>query len=152
MWILLIPVILCSHAVYCDVRDREIPDSIPLRLLISGVLATGLSWHDLSWTESLLGVALAFVLTVPFTLSEGVGGGGLKLLSGLGAWLGPVSVLSLLFWTAIAGVFSAIIAQARHKKDFPYAPAIGVGLLVAILFPSAFSTTIDAIRSVLYSA
>ena len=78
MWIMIIPVTLCLAAVYCDVREREIPDSIPLRLLVTGLLATGLSWHALSWTDALLGVMLAFVLTVPFTLSDGIGGGDLR--------------------------------------------------------------------------
>ncbi|TWT58862.1 Type IV leader peptidase family protein [Thalassoglobus neptunius] len=149
MWIMIVPVILCMSAVFYDLREREIPDSIPLCLLVTGLVATGLSWSPISWTDALLGVALAFVITVPFTLSDGIGGGDLKLVSGLGAWLGPALVLSLLFWTAIAGVVSAIIAHNRKQKDFAYAPAIAAGLIITVIFPTGVASLLDFIRPVL---
>jgi Flp pilus assembly protein protease CpaA len=149
MWIMVAPVFLCLHAVYHDVREREIPDSISLLLLVTGLLATGLSWHSLNWMEALLGVLLAFVITFPFTLLDGIGGGDLKLVSGLGAWLGPVAVLSLLFWSALAGTISAIIARSRNQKDFAFAPAIAAGLIVTIVFPGAIDSLLGAIRALI---
>ena len=149
MWLMLIPVALCMVAVYHDCREREIPDSISVRLLITGLLATGLSWHSLTWIDAVLGGLLAFAVTLPFTLSDGIGGGDLKLVSGLGAWLGPFSVLSLLFWSAIAGTASALVAHQRGQRDFPYAPAILAGLVVTLVFPQGVTALVDGLRSTL---
>jgi len=149
MWLVLVPIGLCVAAAYHDWRQREIPDSIPLRLLVTGLLATGLSWHSLTWMDALFGVLLAFAVTLPFTLSDGIGGGDLKLVSGLGAWLGPFSVLSLLFWSAIAGTVSAMIAHCRGQRDFPFAPAILAGLVVTVLFPRSVAALVEGLRSTL---
>lgn len=145
-WLMLIPAVMCVEAVVHDVRKREIPDGISIRLLVSGLLATGLSWHDVSFTEAVLGMVVGFVIVLPFTLSDGVGGGDLKLVSGLGVWLGPSGTFQLLFWTALAGMGVALIAAARGQRDFPYAPAILVGLLIAILSPTSLGTLIEWLR------
>jgi len=43
-------------------NSREIPDSLVWRVLITGLLATGISWHSISVTDALLGALIAFVV------------------------------------------------------------------------------------------
>lgn len=147
MWILLIPIILCLEACYHDLQRREIPDSVSLRILLGGLLMTGLSWHALSWADALLGVVVALLVTFPFTWTEGIGGGDLKLVGALGAWLGPVPVLGMLFWTALFGMGLAIVAHLRKKPDFAYAPAIAAGMVATACFPRGISWLIEQLRT-----
>jgi prepilin peptidase CpaA len=52
-------------------------------------------------------------LFLPFFVLRGIGGGDVKLLAALGAWLGPMSAVWLAFWSAIAGgVFALAVALA----------------------------------------
>lgn len=146
MWLMLIPVAMCVEAVVHDLKKREIPDGVAIRLVVTGLVSTGLSWHAVSFTDALLGIVIGFVAVLPFSLRDGIGGGDLKLVSGLGAWLGPFGTVQLLFWTALAGMLAAVISALRGKKDFPYAPAILAGLLIVIVFPTGVSTLIESLR------
>ncbi|MFV0444247.1 MAG: prepilin peptidase [Planctomycetaceae bacterium] len=145
-WLLLIPALLCAEAVWHDVKEREIPDSIPLRVLATGLLVTATTWHVVTFYDALAGVAIGFLAVLPFTLRGGIGGGDLKLVASLGAWLGITGTVSLLFWTAIAGLGVATLTHLRGRKDFPYAPAILAGLLVTILLPGALNSLLELLR------
>lgn len=146
-WLLLFPFLICGEAVWHDLRTREIPDNVSLRISISGILATGLSWHTLSLPEALIGILVGFIAVLPFTLLDGIGGGDLKLLAALGAWLGVTGTFGLLFWTAMSGMGLAIIAVMRGQNDYAYAPAILCGLLVTICFPTALSSLAMGLRN-----
>ena len=60
----------------------------------------------------------------------GFGGGDVKLVIALGAALGPLALLSALFWVALSGGLLALIAVIRGRRDLAYVPAIAMGLLV----------------------
>ena len=90
-----------------DLRSRRIPNMLTFgaagAALAYGVATggwTGLGSAALGWGIG----ALAFI--VPFALG-GLGGGDVKLLAALGAWLGPVGA----FWVALyAGVAGGVMA------------------------------------------
>ncbi len=50
---------------------------------------------------------------LPFALG-GLGGGDVKLLAALGAWLGPGDVLWLSLYTGVAGGVMALVVSARY--------------------------------------
>jgi prepilin peptidase CpaA len=56
----------------------------------------------------LFGWALGIALFLPFFLLRGMGGGDVKLLAALGAWLGPLALLTVTFYTALAGGVMAL--------------------------------------------
>jgi len=147
MWLMLIPIGLCLEACYHDCLRREIPDQVPIRVLVSGLLVTGLSWSAVNWIDATLGVLLGFVVVLPFAWNDGVGGGDLKLVSALGAWLGPIPLLGALFWIAMSGLLMAIVSAIRGQTDFAYAPAITAGLTIAVLFPQSLTSLIEGIRT-----
>ncbi|MEW4528182.1 A24 family peptidase [Maioricimonas sp. JC845] len=146
-WLLLIPLALCAEATWHDLRTREIPDSVSIRLLATALIAAVLGWHHLTWQGVIGGAAAGFLVTLPFAWTGGLGGGDLKLVAGLGAWLGPFGIFGLLFWTALAGMVGAIIATLRAQENFPYVPAIMVGLTIQIVFPDSLPHLVVALRS-----
>ncbi len=146
---MLVPVAACVIATWHDLRTREIPDLLSAALAVAGVVATGLGWIHSGWMPCLAGGLLGLVVVLPFTLTGGIGGGDLKLVGALGLWLGPVPLLQMLFWTALAGFACAVIAKIRKKNDFAYVPAILSGLLIVVLFPWLLPQLISGLRSIM---
>jgi Flp pilus assembly protein protease CpaA len=132
-----LPFCLLGFACYCDLRWREIPDAIPLLLLLTALLAVGLGWISLSFAQLFLGVLVGFVVSAVFGLLGGLGGGDVKLVSALGAWLGPIALLVVLFWTALFGMLMATGFWILGKKDLPYVPAIAFGFGLVVAWPDA---------------
>jgi prepilin peptidase CpaA len=66
----------------------------------------------LAWSASGWGIGLALFL--PFFVLRGIGGGDVKLLAALGAWLGPSLTVWLAFWSAIAGGVFALVVSLRR--------------------------------------
>ena len=92
-----------------DLRSRRIPNVLTFGAAGAGILfhvfapaGEGATAAALGW---LLGVAIFFV---PFALG-GLGGGDVKLLGALGAWLGPSAIFWAALYTGVAGGVMAII-------------------------------------------
>jgi prepilin peptidase CpaA len=131
-----IPLALTLVALVTDLRRREVPDAVPLAIVAWAIVACLMGWISSWWTLAAgLGVGLA--ASVPFFYFGGLGGGDVKLLAALGAALGAVVLLKVLFWMALAGGVLAIVSAARGRRDFAYVPAIAAGLCVQTLWPSA---------------
>lgn len=127
---LLLTISLVAIATICDLRTREIPNWISAVLLGFGLIAVGFDWTSLSFTESMVGMLLGFLITAPLFYLGGIGGGDVKLITALGSILGPLGLLSALFWVAMAGGVLALIAKLRGQNDFAYVPAIFFGVLI----------------------
>ncbi len=132
LWIILSLVIV---ATICDLRTREVPDWIALAILTCAVLATTFGWGEIRWPGLFAGLLLGLACSAAVFYLGGLGGADVKLVAALGAALGPISLLCVLFWTAIAGGLLALVAKSRGKRDFAYVPAIATGLLIQTLWP-----------------
>jgi prepilin peptidase CpaA len=96
-----------------DLRSRRIPNYLTfggaVAALVFHLVTGGLS--GLGWAAAGWGVGL--LLFLPIFALRGIGGGDVKLLAALGAWLGPSLTLWLAFWSAIAGgAFALVVALA----------------------------------------
>ena len=130
----LIPLSICLLAAFIDLRTREIPDALPLALVITTPLYV--LWSSGSvWWQHLLGGCIAFVLAALLGRGDRFGGGDVKLFAALGLWFGLAAVIPLAMWIAIAGLPLAIIAALRKQKDFAYAPAILLGVVIHLADP-----------------
>jgi prepilin peptidase CpaA len=132
---LAIPLLLLLVATICDLRTRIIPDWISIALLGWGIGAAMFSGGTFgvvgsAWVSLGVGLMLGLGLGAIFFALGGLGGGDVKLLAGLGAVLGPMALLNVLFWMAMAGAVFAIVAKLRGRRDFAYVPAIAAGLLI----------------------
>ncbi len=130
--------------IFIDMRQQIIPDSISLPGVLVGF--AGSFFNDLvTWQQSGLGIivgggilyAVAFAY---FALAkrEGMGGGDIKLLAMIGAFLGWQSLLYVVFFSSLTGSLIGIIAMIRQKKGgqtrIPFGPFLAFGAVTYLLF------------------
>lgn len=102
-------VLLCVAAV-TDVRERRIPNWLTLLTAASGLAQSVIWGAPVSPADACLGLLVGFALMfIPFALGA-MGGGDVKLLAGVGAWLGPVGALQVF---ALAALVAALVAIAQ---------------------------------------
>ena len=102
----------CIH----DLRTRRIPNYLTFG---SAGLAFIYALVSHGWSGLAIGIggwALGVALFIPFFLLRGMGAGDVKLLAALGAWVGPISLLSLTFYTAISGGVMALLVVLWRRK------------------------------------
>lgn len=132
--------ILLLLATWWDLRTREIPNWISVALMVVAVSAALLGianvklWMVLS--GGLLGLVIGFAL---FRFAK-FGGGDAKLIAALGTLLGPVGLLFMLFWMALAGGVLALISLVRRQGDYAYVPAIAAGYIAYLVYPGEVLT------------
>jgi prepilin peptidase CpaA len=106
-------VVATAAAVY-DVRTRRIPNALTF-----GAAAAALLFHAIDGGGSEMGAAAlgwvvgTLVFIVPFAL-RGLGGGDVKLVAALGAWLGAGNAVWLALYTGIAGGVLALLTALSH--------------------------------------
>jgi len=125
-----VAIALAIVATVYDLRSRVIPNWIAASLLACSVLCIVTGLTEVTWTGLFLGAVLALALALPLYTLGGFGGGDVKLIVAVGAALGPLALLSVLFWMAISGGILALVARVRGRRDLAYVPAIACGLLI----------------------
>ena len=105
---------LCALAVGCaacftDIRSRRIPNALTFgaagaAIVFHTVAPTGAGFVDAveGWFVG------ALIMFVPFAL-RGLGGGDVKLIAALGAWLGPANAMWLGLYAGVAGLVMALV-------------------------------------------
>jgi prepilin peptidase CpaA len=96
-----------------DLRERRIPNLITLPGLLIG-LALGAGLEGGVPTAALTGAGAAFVLSFPLVALGGLGAGDSKLLTAVGAFVGPGGLLPVVFYAALAGAGLAILVSIRR--------------------------------------
>lgn len=140
--ILLIPVLLLTLASVIDLRTREIPDWISVALIAVGVTAAAQGWADIQWWMVVTGTFIGFAVGFGLFRFASFGGGDAKLITGVGAILGPVGLWFFLMWMALAGGALALAAKYRGKGQCAYGPAILIGYMGFLIFPADMWTTL----------
>ncbi len=107
-------VAVALSAVWFDVRERRIPNALTvgalgLALLLRATLGAG------ELVAGLTGAAIGFGLALPFFLVGGLGGGDVKLLAAVGAFLGPGRIWFALLVMALVGGVMAVFVIARNR-------------------------------------
>jgi prepilin peptidase CpaA len=96
-----------------DLRSRRIPNALTVTGAATAlVLRAPLGWEALA--DGVLGLGLALVLTVPLFALNALGGGDVKLLAAVGAFLGPVELLGACLLIALLGGVVAVL-EARRR-------------------------------------
>jgi prepilin peptidase CpaA len=100
-------------AALLDWRSRRIPNWLTVPGFISGVTLHVVlnGWHGLRF--ALGGGALALILLLPLVLVRALGAGDWKLMGAVGAFLGPVLFLFVLFGSVLASGIMAIVQMYR---------------------------------------
>lgn len=129
-WLLLIVLIPVSIH---DMRRREIPNVFLFAIALLGFFTTSTGWNRQTWAESFGGFAVGLLLSFTVYVFGGIGGGDVKVLSAMGLVLGWRAELGVIFYVAIFGGIGAAIARWRKREEYPYGPAIALGLLAYIV-------------------
>jgi leader peptidase (prepilin peptidase)/N-methyltransferase len=130
--------------IFIDIHHQIIPDSISLPGILIGF--AGSFFNGLvTWQQSALGIVLGggVLYTVAYayyavTKREGMGGGDIKLLAMIGAFLGWQSLLYVLFSSSLVGSIVGIAAMCKQRKGgqtrIPYGPFLALGAISYLLF------------------
>jgi prepilin peptidase CpaA len=90
-------------------------------VLIYPLLLAGLIYHTVvggvpSFADSLVGTLVGFSIFFPFYILGGVGGGDVKLMAAVGAWLGlPLIFVVFLASSLLAGLYALILVVAYGR-------------------------------------
>ena len=108
-------------AVGWDLKTRRIPNALTAPLAVGGLVFHLVVAGRPGLKFSLLGLAMGLgIFLVPYMLG-GMGGGDVKLIAALGAWLGPKNILITVLYTGVAGgllALGAIVALGGKKFNF----------------------------------
>jgi leader peptidase (prepilin peptidase)/N-methyltransferase len=122
---------------FIDLDHQIIPDvislpGIPVFLLLA-VFVMGIGFWD-SLLGVLVGGGFLYLIAVGYELltkREGMGGGDIKLLAMIGAFLGWQSLFFVVFMSSILGALVGVVLIAIHGKDMKYAVPFGPFLSIA---------------------
>lgn len=99
---------ISAAACLFDLRTRRIPNALTLGGAATA-LVYALGTHGVTaFALSAAGWATGLAIFLPLFLLGGLGAGDVKLMACLGAWLGPIPVLWVAVYAALAGGVMAI--------------------------------------------
>jgi leader peptidase (prepilin peptidase)/N-methyltransferase len=140
---------LCALIVitFVDLDHQIIPDAISLPGIGVG-FAAALILGKPAWTASLAGILLGGGLLwgvaegyYRLTGREGMGGGDIKLLAMIGAFLGwqavPVTLLIGSLGGAVVGVTLMLVQRRDSRTPIPFGPFLAVGAVCALFWGDA---------------
>ena len=97
-----------------DLRTRRVPNVLTLGAATAAVAFHAASHAGSGLLFAVLGWGVGLLMFLPLFVLRGIGGGDVKLLAALGAWLGPSLVLWVAAFAAIAGGVFALVVSAVH--------------------------------------
>jgi prepilin peptidase CpaA len=97
-----------------DVVSRRIRNALAFSLLAAGVTQSFLPLHTVTPLASLYGVLAGFGLVFVLFALGGMGGGDVKLMAAVGAWLGPAGILNVFLVAAVFGMV-VVLSQAAWQ-------------------------------------
>ncbi len=129
---------------FIDLDHRIIPDSISLPGIIIG-FGCSFILAEPGYLNSLIGLLVgggslllvAWIYTL-ITGKDGMGGGDIKLLAMMGAFLGWQAVIFIIFVSSISGAIIGVLAlrlmgKGDARTAIPFGPFLALGALVHIL-------------------
>lgn len=144
-------VLICVF--FIDFEHKIIPDRFSVILAVLGIVMTVCEavLSDGRWTDHLIGLAvgggfflLVYYLSLWIYKREGIGFGDVKLMAAAGLYLGWAGTFIAVLIGSVAGSVILLILRGRKKSDrfteYPFAPFLAAGILVAALFGDALTS------------
>jgi leader peptidase (prepilin peptidase)/N-methyltransferase len=132
---------------FIDIDHRIIPDELSLGGLAAGILLSFLPGGDWkgSLTGALLGGGILYATAVLYEKirgTEGMGGGDIKLLAMIGAFLGWRGTVATIFFGAFLGAVGGILSMRKGgeglKTAIPFGPYLCVAAIVSRYLGAGF--------------
>lgn len=134
-WVLALAAAMLLLLAGIDMRVSLLPDALTLPLMWLGLLAAwaglGISLHD-----AFAGVVSGFLFLAALAHGfrwlrgrQGIGGGDIKLLAALGAWIGWQDLAWVLLTASSLGIAYAMLRQRRllPRGAYPFGPSLALG-------------------------
>ena len=129
---------------FIDLDHQIIPDIISLPGIPLGFLASFIV-PEITYKEALIGIVigggLLLLVAIAYefiTKKEGMGGGDVKLLAMIGAFLGWKGVLFTIFSGSLVGTIIGVTIMVAQGKDskyaIPFGPFLSMGALLYLFF------------------
>ena len=150
--------VLCGFlvvAVFGDMRFHRIPNRLCVYTIVTGILLQVIVNGTGGLMVGVGGLLTGFLVLLPFYFVGGMGAGDVKLMASVGTFLGVsgafVAGAVTLVVGAVIGCGVVVLKQFRTwdaandvvevqsnvwKLEFPYAAAIAVGTVAALIFES----------------
>lgn len=110
--------VLLLLAAVADLRTRKIPNWLTVLLIVSGLANAAFATSGLGIGMSIAGLfAAAFIPFVLFAIGA-MGAGDVKLMAGVGAWMGPFAGVSVYLLSTLVGMVIALW-QATAERRLP---------------------------------
>lgn len=130
--------------IWIDIHHQIIPDVISLPGIIIGFLFSFIS-PTLHWQDSLLGIlvggGILYAIALLYFLwrkVDGMGGGDIKLLAMIGAFLGWQALPFVIFASSLSGSIVGLLAMIKQKKGgqtrIPFGPFLSMAALAYLFF------------------
>lgn len=130
--------------IFIDIHLQIIPDVISLPGVVAGFAFSFVNPY-VGWQDSLIGIAIGggslYAVAKIYFLwrgQEGMGGGDIKLLAMLGAFLGWQSLPFIIFASSLSGSVVGLLAMAVQKKGgqtrIPFGPFLSLAGLCYMFF------------------
>ena len=135
---------------FIDLHHQIIPDSISLPGIVIGLAGSFFS-SQITWQDALIGAVAGggFLYAIAFGYllirhQEGMGGGDIKLLAMIGAFLGWKSLLFVIFASSLTGSLVGIVMLLVQRGDsrtrIPFGPFLAVSALAFLFFQKEIMT------------
>jgi len=125
---------------FIDLYHSIIPDKLSFPLIVIGLFFSILPNTDVSWISSVIGSLSGFILFFgtafifqKTTGKDGLGGGDIKLIAAIGAFLGIWGTLFTVIFSSLIALVLLLIIKHDRKKHFPFGPFIIAGAFTYIL-------------------
>ena len=100
-------------AAITDIWKFKVYNALTVPLLVSGLLYHGFQGE---LTDSLVGILFGFAALITLYLVGGMGAGDVKLMAGVGAWLGmPLTFYVFIASSLAAGIYSMLLVVLTGK-------------------------------------
>jgi len=133
---LLVSVLLLIAAI--DFKTMFISNWSILLILMAGLIFALVS-QEVSWLERVIGfISAGGILLIIAVITEGMGGGDVKLMAAVGFYLGwKLTLWSMLLAAVIGGLAGIVIlasGKGKLKTEIPFGPILVVGIISSVLF------------------
>lgn len=107
---------LIACAAMIDFRTRRIPNWLSFTLILSGVIQSFGAHGTVTPMASLLGLLIGFAIMFPQFALGGVYGADVKLMTGIGAWMGGMAIFQIFIIQAVVGLFVALVQATMQGR------------------------------------
>lgn len=106
-WLFVLAVIVCG---LIDYKIYIIPNVITYPLIITGI---GYQIYLQSWLNIVVALAIGVSILLIGVITNGVGGGDVKLLTAMAVWIDPAQILYIIILASAVGIVWGFIKKIR---------------------------------------